>query len=363
MFGIGTLTVLILFTLMGPAVFLILVSIIGAYVFSFMTSIYNSTLSDSTLSKDLIHIQRAFNTEAILKASPTQQDVVSYYTKTTDRDYRLLELFAGPGLHTRLNARHPIHTHTGNARQVMHVMNEMAYASEGVTKVLEIGSGRGYCTLMLAGLLPSKHFEFDAIDIVPRHIEAARMDAKGYTNVHFHLYDAATFDPPASFNTIFAVESLCHLDTAASMASFFANAADHLAPGGRIIIIDGFRSDNFSKAPPDQQLAMRLAERGFSIKRMHTMGEWVKCAENEELVMLSGEDLTEEALPFWTMGWRFAHAFLGHVPAWVIRRLRASPFTARSTDNLLSVATVAHAMRNKAAAVYGVMVFGRLEDD
>jgi hypothetical protein len=53
------------------------------------------------------------------------------------------------------------------------------------------------------------------------------------------------------------------------------------------------------------------------------------------------------------------HAVLHHTPAWVIRRLRASAHTAKSTNNLLAVATVAHAMRDRAAAVYGVMVFAK----
>ena len=75
------------------------------------------------------------------------------------------------------------------------------------------------------------------------------------------------------------------------------------------------------------------------------------------------EDLTAQALPFWTLGWRFAHAILHHAPAWVIRRLRATPFIGRSTDNLLAVATVAHAMRDRASAVYGVMVFAKKEGE
>jgi hypothetical protein len=104
---------------------------------------------------------------------------------------------------------------------------------------------------------------------------------------------------------------------------------------------------------------MRLAERAFSIRRMRPMSEWIEGAHAAGLQLKRLEDLTPQALPFWTLGWRVAHAVLQHAPAWVVRRLRASAYTARSTDNLLTVATVAHAMRGRAAAVYGVMVFGK----
>ena len=104
---------------------------------------------------------------------------------------------------------------------------------------------------------------------------------------------------------------------------------------------------------------MRLAERAFAIKRMRPMSEWIEAAYSAGLRLESLEDLTHQALPFWTIGWRFAHALLRHAPAWVIRRLRATPYTAKSSYNLLAVATVAHTMRNRAAAVYGVMVFSR----
>jgi hypothetical protein len=92
---------------------------------------------------------------------------------------------------------------------------------------------------------------------------------------------------------------------------------------------------------------------------MRPYSEWVEEAYPAGLELKSLNDLTAHALPFWTLGWRFANAFLRHAPAWVIRRLRATPYTARSTDNLLAVATVAHAMRDRASAAYGVLVFSK----
>jgi len=253
----------------------------------------------------------------------------------------------------------------------MYVANAVAVAHHHQSttrpvRVLELGAGRGYCTLLLAGLFhPTSDFQFFGVDRVQRHVEVARTDALDYTNVYFYRGDAAhtsSFQPyrsTAPFDVVFSVEAACHLDHPEAMRAFLTNTANHLAPDGRLILIDGFRSENFSTAPPDQQLAMRLAERAFSIRRMHSMSEWIEAAHAAGLQIKRVEDLTPQALPFWTLGWRVAHAVLHHVPAWVIRRLRASAYTAKSTDNLLAVATVAHAMRKRAAGVYGVMVFGK----
>ena len=66
------------------------------------------------------------------------------------------------------------------------------------------------------------------------------------------------------------------------------------------------------------------------------------------LHLIKNVDLTSEALPFWTTGWRLARIALRLIP--FVRYLRLS-------GNLLSVATTAHAMRG--AAEYGELVFQR----
>ena len=379
MFGIGTLTTLLALTLMGPKVCAALAALAIALLTSLLTTFLKARPSDATLAQDLACLTPAFDADTLLEGAPppNQLDVIAYYTHTTDRDYRVLSWFMGQGLHTSLTARLPVGS--SNERQALYVANAIAVAraltpsdsTAAATRVLEVGSGRGYCTLMLAGFFtPSSDFEFHGVDLVKRHIDVARRDAAAhnYTNVHFHQGDAAmtaSFRPYAStapFDIIFGVEALCHLDTPYSVRAFLTNAANHLAAGhGRLIIVDGFRSETFATAPANQQLAMRLAERAFAIKRMRPMSEWIEAAYSAGLRLESLEDLTHQALPFWTVGWRFAHALLRHAPAWVIRRLRATPYTAKSTDNLLAVATVAHAMRNRAAAVYGVMVFSKRE--
>jgi hypothetical protein len=166
------------------------------------------------------------------------------------------------------------------------------------------------------------------------------------------IHDTSTLNASA-YDVVFAIESLGHVDR----ATFLHKAARYLTLSGSVVLIDCFRAENFAQAPPNQQLAMRLAERAFGIRQMHSMSEWIEGAHRAGLRLKRLDDLTVQALPCWTLGWRIARSVLMHALAWVVRRLRASSYTASCTENLLAFVTLAHAMRNRGAAVYGVLEF------
>jgi hypothetical protein len=76
------------------------------------------------------------------------------------------------------------------------------------------------------------------------------------------------------------------------------------------VIIDGFRSSNFDQASPDQQLAMRLAESGFRVQKMPSKADWVREAAEVGMKLTKELEMTNEVLPFWTLGWRVSRAVL-----------------------------------------------------
>ena len=301
------------------------------------------------------------------KENFTSDDADAYYTRTTDVDYRALELCVGPGMHSKLRAPFPILSFGGHTRQTALVLMEVVAATERGEKqildeipepqhtaanVLEVGFGRGYCTMFLAGLMPQIHFH--GVDRVQRHVQLGHhtREKGGYSNVELFLGDGTEFLSAVSdtvYDVIFGVESLCHLDTTSKLKSFLTNAARRLAyPGGRLVIVDGFRSANFASAPENRRTAMRLAECGFRIRRMPSKAEWVQEAKEVGLHLIRNIDLTAEALPFWTTGWRVARTILRLIPC--VRFFGV-------TDNLLSVTTTAHALCG--AAEYGALVFQR----
>jgi len=183
----------------------------------------------------------------------TSEDADAYYTRTTDVDYRALELCVGPGMHTELRAPFPILNFGGHTRQAVAVLMEVVAVTERDERslveldaedvkdatdanVLEIGFGRGYCTLFLAGIMP--HIRFHGVDRVQRHVQLGQLGCVkgGYANVELFFGDGAEFLSAVSdtvYDVVFGVESLCHLDTTAKLKAFLSNVSRRLAfPGG-----------------------------------------------------------------------------------------------------------------------------------
>jgi SAM-dependent methyltransferase len=313
---------------------------IGFTAFFFAIECQLIQTDDETLTGDLRLINALYNIEWILKNPPI--DAVQYYEQTTDRDYALLEYIMGPGMHTRLG--------NDNAKQFEYVMREIQEVN--ATHVLEIGCGKGH-SRVLAQMMPS--VQFTGIDMVKRHIDIAK--SRAVANVEYFHADATknlSWLGEGKFQVIFGVESLCHMDSKEAREGFMRQVKTLLAPGGRLVIVDGFRSKNFADASPDQQMAMMLAERGFSIARMPSKADWIEAGQG--LVhFASTVDLTDDALQYWTLGWRVAR-FLLCFPLVLYYFSQKSLARKCSLMNVLSAATVAHAMRDSAAAEYGVLV-------
>ena len=338
---------------------------------------WTASLDGKTLALDVCLVNRAFNVSKILakKELFTSDDVDKYYNATTDLDYRVLETFIGPSLHTRLCAAFPVLVNGGYTRQPVMVLMEAMSATldtkpplkdltlpvtsllSGTVsgRILEVGFGKGHCTFLLASLLP--HLQFHGVDRLARHVNVAQSACSkgGYTNVEFFCGDATEFLSSVtdfSYDVIFGVEALCHLDTVAKLKDFVSQSTKRLSHSGRLVVVDGFRSTGFASAAEDQRTAMRLAECGFQIRKMPSKAEWVEEANRVGLHLVKDTNLTSEALPFWTFGWRFARTILRLVPG-VTYLL--GPFSA---SNLLSIFMTAHAM-NGGTAEYGMLVFAR----
>ena len=315
----------------------------------------SSTLNDETLASDIDAILKAYPSTSLVK-NFSLNDVESYYSATTDRDYKLLEFFVGPGLHTRLQAKGPIYDRGGHTRQPTFILGELR--AMDATRVLEVGFGRGYCTFFLATMMPN--VSFFGMDLTQRHVDVATKTALefGYDNVHFAQGDASTLTGggvPPNIDLIFGVESLCHLDSFESVQTFLKASRSRLNKDGRLVIIDGFRSSKFASVSIHHKRAMELSETGFRIKSMPSKQMWIDEASKHGFSLVSNIDLTTEALPFWELGWRFARVILAF-PRFVQWFASSSSARYHTAANLLSVATTAHALK-AGTAEYGMLVF------
>ena len=146
-----------------------------------------------------------------------------------------------------MEAPYPIGITRSNTRQPAFILSEVRGVN--AKRVLEIGCGRGHCSLFLAGAAPD--VQFQGIDLTPRHVQVATEEAaKGQrSNAEFFLADArqlGSIDAPlklrdnGNIDLIFGVEALCHIDTIEGCTSFIESASKLLRKGGRLVFFDGF---------------------------------------------------------------------------------------------------------------------------
>jgi SAM-dependent methyltransferase len=293
--------------------------------------------------------------------------MVHYYSSTTLRDYQLLAWYTGStAMHTSLELDRPSpFPSCGPLRQVLHVLAHLPTARLGTpTRILEVGFGKGANAIFLAQLLQAARVE--GVDVVPEHLEyATRAAARcGAPNARFRLADAT--QPGAlraagapALDLIYGIEAFCYLDTDARLAAFLDQAAAALAPDGRIVVVDGFRADDFAALPEPVQQAMNLAERAWRMRRMTSVGSWKRLAARAGFQLVAEQDLTAEALPFWLHSWRVAQAALWARP--LLRSFFACPGWPRETaGNFVACLMFAYALA-LGSAKYGVLVFAKGE--
>ena len=310
----------------------------------------------------LARLHSVFDTEALMATAFEPQDVESYYKLTTFRDYAVLAAITRcPAMHTELSRARRLPMRVSSFHQLVYVLTHMYGGAPAA--VLEVGCGKGANTITLAALLPQASFE--GLDMAACHVAAAQRLAvdSGVTNTRFVVGNAA-MPPPAvasrHFNLVFGIESLCHLDTDAAMEGFLTFVAGSLVHGGRLVIVDGFRSNRYDEVSPAVRTAMRLAECGFRIRRMAPKSLWVAMARRHGLSLVCDEDLTTQAVPFWTTGWRVATLLL-MAPRLIRWYINSSSARAETGGSFLSVCCAAAAF-TLGSAEYGVLVFQRTCD-
>lgn len=286
------------------------------------------------------------------------EHVCHYYASTTFRDYKLLELATScNAMHTELVPASGLPFKTGHLQQLLYVISHLGEQPKNGS-ILEVGFGKGSNSVFLASLF--KRLQFVGLDVVDEHVEYAQAYAQTcckLPNVQFVKGDACL--PPETiremrYSIIFGIESFCHIDSDAKLGSFLQFAAKSLLPRGKIIIVDGFRSRKFHDLSTEVQQAMNLAESGFRIRRMASKVTWKSTAAAAGFEVLEDLDLTDQAVRFWTKGWKVAELSL-LLPSLLRLYFSSSPRRAETGANFVAVLMTAYAM-SLGSAEYGVLV-------
>ena len=238
--------------------------------------------------------------------------IVGYYDETW-LDYRILWLnkdnLAVHFGYTDESTR----SHTDALKNMNRVLADRVRIQPG-EHVLDAGCGVGGSSLWLA---TERGAEVVGITLAARQAAMARDNAirRGVTDrVQFEVADfTATPFPDASFDVVWAVESMCH---APRKAAFYREAARLLRPGGRVVVADFVRA-----ARPLDSTGERLLHEwldGWAVPDIDTPGEHLAHLASAGFAEPRLDDVTTHTRPslrrLYRMAyWTYPLAVLGRV--------------------------------------------------
>jgi arsenite methyltransferase len=260
------------------------------------------------LSRRIASIEQIFDLDKLSKRGLEESEISRYY-KRSALGYRFVHCADG-SMHMALNPDGQF-SKDGYFGPVREVERRIAPDS---TAILELAVGRGFNISYLARRYPKVHFS--GVDITPNHIKAARRRTAQLSNVSFYRqsFQQLPFDT-GSFDMVFVVESLCY---ATDMPRALCEAHRVLRPGGCLIVIDGWRTEQFSNLPPVAQKAAALTEQAMSVGNPSVFSDWLSQARAVEFALAQDVDLTASIMPnllrFEAMAGRFLrHASLARL--------------------------------------------------
>jgi cyclopropane fatty-acyl-phospholipid synthase-like methyltransferase len=221
-----------------------------------------------------------------------KQRVVDYYANTII-DYQRI-----------LNASDHLGCHYGyydydnrTSHDAILNMNRQLAVRTGITaqsRVFDAGCGIGGSAIWLAdnlgaqvsGLTLSKEQCTLAVE------NARQRGVDQLTDFSVGDYCSTPFEDH-SFDVVWAIESVCYAD---SKAAFLRETARLLAPGGKLIIADGFRAER--NLPDQKEKILRDWLSGWAVADLETGDEMLHHCAEAGLANAAFEDITENVMPF-----------------------------------------------------------------
>jgi SAM-dependent methyltransferase len=163
----------------------------------------------------------------------------------------------------------------------------------GTRDVLELACGNGYNLVLLAERNPNVRFV--GVDLVSSQISRARAAL-----ADMPLADARVGDFQAlaigdgAQDCVYVVESLCHATDPARALSEIARV---LRPGGRLVVVDGWRTAEFDGLPELARDATLAVERAMAVSDGQSLPAWKRIAGEQGLRVTEDLDLTAQIGP------------------------------------------------------------------
>ncbi|HWR38039.1 MAG TPA: class I SAM-dependent methyltransferase [Patescibacteria group bacterium] len=243
-----------------------------------------------SLLQALEKVDQVWNLDRLLQQELEEEEIIKSFTES-HLAYRWVHSKAG-SIHMALNPSGKFSKagFYGQADLVARHIRET-----GARSVLEMGCGKGFNTLYLAGKYPE--VSFHGIDLTPRHIMLAKKSATQarLNDVEFQTGNFSTLPYRSeSFDLVFAVETLCY---SKYKPKSLMEAQRVMGKGKRFVIVDGFRTDEFARLDEDVQTAAALAEKSMAVQEFAVLSEFLTMAEMSGFKVLAAEDRTADIMP------------------------------------------------------------------
>lgn len=217
----------------------------------------------------------------------TPQGIQRYYERSR-AGYRFVHSDEG-AMHMALNPDGTFHP-AGYEAQALLVHERLA---PGTRDVLELACGNGYNLALLAPRNPGVRFV--GVDLVSSQIRRARAALADLPEADARVGDFQSLAiGDASQDCVYVIESLCH---ATDPARALGEIARVLRPGGRLIVVDGWRTAAFHGMPPVVREATIAVERAMAVAAGQCLPEWCGVASACGLHAREELDLTAQIEP------------------------------------------------------------------
>ena len=247
--------------------------------------------TDQELLDELEHRMRrladVFDLTRLEARGRTPQAIRSYYERSRV-GYRFVHSDEG-AMHMALNPDGTFDP-AGYEGQALLVDERLA---PGTHDVLELACGNGYNLALLAPRNPGVRFV--GIDLVASQISRARATLAELPGADARIGDFHSLAiGDGSQDCVYVVESLCH---STDLPRALGEIARVLRPGGRFIVVDGWRTEGFDALTPTVRDATVAVERAMAVADGQTLAAFKRVASTCGLYRTEELDLTAQITP------------------------------------------------------------------